>query len=417
MCSTLLKIIEGFSQRYQDFFFDLTCKMVFAGFFRDLMEDYVFTTDPLGNEQNWFEALSIRRKTFVVLKNLFLWTCFVAAYLLVFYVATFLIEPLHILINVAGEVAFWFLRPILGDDVYALDNRTVRAAWWATWASLWLTFFYVAQGVTFFEITCISLFVGASLQILKILLLGVPIDERFYNVHNDADRLVETFNLHNEFSWRIGAMRLFGYDAAIRLEFGTWRTSVLATSYSEFMWLAAFIGVYTFLAYFLKQPSIQGTVALCSVPFKRLTRPPCSGGHGCTHPECSICLERLCGNVKATNRIKLAVRQQHSKLRIAASNIKPRSAVILDCDHAFHEDCIDRWLKCRASCPSCRADVSDSKNAVKSDVFSSGFLIFGCFLCVQLCYQLIIYFGSESAMTDSAALLGTSTFNDSKALI
>uniref|UniRef100_A0ACD6A3X5 Uncharacterized protein n=1 Tax=Avena sativa TaxID=4498 RepID=A0ACD6A3X5_AVESA len=46
------------------------------------------------------------------------------------------------------------------------------------------------------------------------------------------------------------------------------------------------------------------------------------------------------------------------------------------CRHAFHLDCVDRWLRSRASCPLCRANVHSDDAQLKYDSASARF-VFG----------------------------------------
>jgi len=46
--------------------------------------------------------------------------------------------------------------------------------------------------------------------------------------------------------------------------------------------------------------------------------------------------------------------------------IGPRTSLLLPCVHAFHRDCMARWLKKSFTCPMCRADVP--RGALPSEV-------------------------------------------------
>lgn len=37
--------------------------------------------------------------------------------------------------------------------------------------------------------------------------------------------------------------------------------------------------------------------------------------------------------------------------------------VLPECGHGFHEECLDRWLKCRRSCPLCRRTVAGDRRS------------------------------------------------------
>jgi len=387
--------------------------MQFPGTLSGFMQEYVLTTDPLGDEPNsMFEGLSIRKKTLVVLQNLILWACFCGVYILVNYAATCFFEPFLIVVNTLGEIIFWILCPVMGDDVYGLDTSWIRGVWYVSWLIAWLLCFRFAQGVIIFEIACFALFVSAVIQIAKIFFLGLPLDGRFYNIHKSADSLAGTFRMNNEFSRRAAVMQLLGFDSAMRLQFGTWIRNPAALSFTtdDMVRLLAYLSVYTFLSYFVTHPRIQGAVAKLHLPFKRLLRPPCNGC--CNHKECSICLDTLCASEKTTSRLKLSVKRAYSRLRISASTHKNKPVVTLVCDHAYHEPCIDRWLKYRASCPSCRANIGDNKASVRANVFSIGLHTFLLVFVFQLCMRLIDYFSTQTVATVvvEGDLVGTKKF-------
>ena len=47
---------------------------------------------------------------------------------------------------------------------------------------------------------------------------------------------------------------------------------------------------------------------------------------------------------------------------ICHSPMTDEPAAALPCAHAFHADCINRWLETKSTCPICRFDCSESEN-------------------------------------------------------
>ncbi len=45
---------------------------------------------------------------------------------------------------------------------------------------------------------------------------------------------------------------------------------------------------------------------------------------------------------------------------ICLNQIKPCSCFFLDCEHAFHFDCIEKWYNLDETCPLCRCSIKHS---------------------------------------------------------
>ena len=48
--------------------------------------------------------------------------------------------------------------------------------------------------------------------------------------------------------------------------------------------------------------------------------------------------------------------------------------IVLTCHHSFHADCIKRWLKVNAVCPTCRARVTRVTRRERAALWYSGWV-------------------------------------------
>ncbi|GJT30786.1 zinc finger, RING/FYVE/PHD-type containing protein [Tanacetum coccineum] len=69
-------------------------------------------------------------------------------------------------------------------------------------------------------------------------------------------------------------------------------------------------------------------------------------------------------------------KDHHVTCAICLSDYKPKDAVrtIPECNHYFHADCIDEWLKLNVTCPVCRKSPQSSSFVTSSSSVSSSSL-------------------------------------------
>jgi len=380
----------------------------FYGFF----ETYLFTTEPLGStEPNLFMALSTMNKTFIVLRNLGLWACFWVIWFIVAYIYIMVIEQLYIVVGVAAGVGYCILRPFLGSNVFAFDNATVVTAWWTTWASIWIIFFYFAHGVTLFEIACLALCLGAFLRVCSTFGPDLFTSSRCYYLRlrrgsrsHNSDNAVESaptqnvfieeaFQWQKEFAWHLWTLRILNMDHLMRLKFGTWTMVPASSATYDFAGLAISLIGYSLLAYLFKKKKLIRDLPYNIIYYSTV----CMRTSLCTHEDCAICLDKLCNSAKTLQRFRLSVKQFAPKLNISAAKLAKTPIAKLKCNHIFHEACISSWInRSRASCPVCRAVFGEAKHSdVGDEVFSIGLslcvLFLGCFLgfsAVRYAHQL-----------------------------
>ncbi|GKE51498.1 putative RING-H2 finger protein ATL21A [Tanacetum coccineum] len=68
--------------------------------------------------------------------------------------------------------------------------------------------------------------------------------------------------------------------------------------------------------------------------------------------------------------------KDHGTCAICLSDYKPKDAVrtIPECNHYFHADCIDEWLKINVTCPVCRKSPQSSSLVTPCSLVSSSSL-------------------------------------------
>ena len=72
--------------------------------------------------------------------------------------------------------------------------------------------------------------------------------------------------------------------------------------------------------------------------------------------ECAICIMDIQHNIPEKHRTAYLLHY----MNIHKAVPKQTAAIGLECGHAFHFKCIDRWLTKTLTCPICRADVNIS---------------------------------------------------------
>tara|TARA_B110000495_G_C23008141_1_gene595918 strand:+ start:1243 stop:1854 length:612 start_codon:yes stop_codon:yes gene_type:complete len=74
------------------------------------------------------------------------------------------------------------------------------------------------------------------------------------------------------------------------------------------------------------------------------------------------------GNIFQRVNRNVVIYQEEPECSICLDKIKNTDKKVLSCNHIFHRNCVDTWLRETPNCPLCRRNQSSSRPIVENDI-------------------------------------------------